>query len=180
MSIMKGTRNLMLMSEIQEYYQITLDLEPNQDGVLLIEPVYLNEKEYKELVKINSIWSSTSKKPKVHMGSTPDGGARFVATFTSLSLFSQIMDDFSLLAYSLITDGMVNDKGIHEKPRTNLMNSLSQAKAYLNGVNRVPGINKYFPENMIINISDLRNSVRLSSIHNINKDNIKKGFNSDK
>lgn len=162
--------------DFNEIYEFTLELEPNADGVALLEPVYITENEYKLLEKTNSFWD-LNKEGKVRYGEGYNDSIRFVTVLGNLNQFKNMMDKVSLLSYILINDGIPKSK-VHKEPRKDLLNSLNNAKIYINNKIRVvPGLDSYFPTSTVYYLDKIPKNTKLFDIHETNKRNTKRGFN---
>lgn len=162
--------------DFNEIYEFTLELEPNADGIALLEPVYITENEYKLLEKSNSFWD-LNKEGKVNYGEGYNDSIRFVTVLGSLSQFKNMMDKVSLFSYILINDGIPKSK-VHKEPRKDLLDSLNNAKIYINRkIKSVPGLDSYFPANTVYYLDKISKNTKLFNIHETNKRNTKRGFN---
>lgn len=156
-------------------YQLSLDLSPKNDGVLLLESTLINSTQYYFLNKTDNFWN-LNKTGRINYGDTIDKGARFVATMGSLEAFPSVMDKIAFISFALITKGL--DKGDGKKvPRPDLLQSLNNAKAYITkDIKRVPSLGLYFPTGSVVRVDSIRKGTKLYEIHGTNAKNTKTGF----
>lgn len=162
----------MSCKDLEEAFQITILLSPSKDGILFLEPIYINELEYKSLISSSRLIGKT-KNGKISYGNTDDNGVQLVSTFSDINMFNSIMDNLGLLLYGLINEGLVMDGKI-PKPREDLLQSLNSMKAYIDKrIKKVPNISKYFPEGTVVYLEELKKGTKLFDIHSVNKLNLK-------
>ena len=92
-------------------------------------------------------------------------------------MFPIVMDKIGMLAVALIEQGLHKDDGKPLKPRKDLFNSLNNAKAYISrDIKRVPKLSQYFPVGSVVYVDSINKGTKLYNIHEVNKENTKKGF----
>lgn len=155
---------------------MTIDLEPNNKGMLIIQRTLVTETQYNRLIR--SFKLGTDKhQGEINYGETEFNGFRMVATVSSESLIPQYVEQFFEMVYDLISVGLKKSKDDIPKPRTDLLASLEHLKVFTDKGVPTSFLKQYdVPDNSMIELDKVDTKTILGSIVELNKNNIHTNF----
>lgn len=166
---------------LEPIFTMTIDLEPNGQGMLIIQRTLVTETQYNRLLR--SFKLGTDK----HQGETPYGitefnGFRMEATVSSEHLLDRYLEMFLEMINELVLVGMKKDKDDIPVPRTDLLPAMEKGhlKVFVD-----KGISTAFlggfdiPDRDVLELDKVDTLSLLGSIVDINKNNIKTNFGNE-
>lgn len=164
---------------LEPIFTMTIDLEPNGQGMLIIQRTLVTETQYNRLIR--SFKLGTDK----HQGETPYGitefnGFRMTATVSSEHLLANYMEMFLEMVQELVMVGMKEHKDDIPVPRTDLVPALDHLKVFTDKGISTAFLGRYgIKKNAILELDKVDTLSLLGSIVDINKDNIKTDFGNE-
>lgn len=161
---------------LEPIFTMTIDLEPNNKGMLIIQRTLVTETQYNRLIR--SFKLGTDKhQGEINYGETEFNGFRMVATVSSESLIPQYVEQFFEMVYDLISVGLKKSKDDIPKPRTDLLASLEHLKVFTDKGVPTSFLKQYdVPDNSMIELDKVDTKTILGSIVELNKNNIHTNF----
>ena len=164
---------------LEPIFTMTIDLEPKNKGMLIIQRTLVTETQYNRLIR--SFKLGTDKhQGEINYGETEFNGFRMTATVGSEKLLPEYMEKFLVMIQDLIFTGLKKDKKSKPVPRTDLVPSLDQLHVFTDkGISTV-FLSKYgFDNSSILELDNINTETLLGSIVDINKNNISSDFGND-
>jgi hypothetical protein len=161
---------------LEPIFTITIDLEPNNKGMLIIQRTLVTETQYNRLIR--SFKLGTDKhQGEINYGETEFNGFRMTATVSSENLIPQYVEQFFEMVYDLISVGLKKNKNSIPKPRTDLLESLNHLKVFTDKGISTAFLKHYdIPNNSMIELDNVDTKTLLGSIVAINKNNVNTDF----
>lgn len=164
---------------LEPIFTMTIDLEPNNKGMLIIQRTLVTETQYNRLIR--SFKLGTDKhQGEINYGETEFNGFRMTATVSSENLLPEYMEMFLDMIQDLIFTGLKKNKKTPPIPRTDLVPSLDSLHVFTDKGISTLFLSRYgFDKSSILELDNIDTKTILGSIVDINKNNIHTNFGND-